>query len=141
MTKAGRKTKLTPELCEEICRHIEQGNYAKTACALCDVGESTYYDWKARGEKASSGKFKEFLESIKKAERKAQAHQVQLILSAAEKHPMNWTAAAWLLERRFPDEWGNREEIDITHHTGFDELGKAIDSSREKVRKKVKTSD
>jgi len=137
MAKAGRKTKLTPTLCDQLCKHIENGNYAKTACLLVGISEETYYKWKKKGEESKSGKYVEFLESIKKAEKKADAKLVSIILAASEKHPMNWTAAAWLLERRNPEEWGNREELDITHHTGFDDLGEAIKSSREKIKKKA----
>lgn len=115
MAKRGRKIKLTAELTEEICNHIKQGNYAKTACALCNISESTYYDWIRRGKKAKSGKFLQFLQSIKNAEKFADAYFVQLIRQAAEKHPMNWTAAAWLLERRNPEEWGNIERLELEH--------------------------
>lgn len=137
MSKRGRKTKLTPELQEEICKYIKQGNYAKTACLLCNISEATYYNWLERGKTSKSGKYVEFLESIKKAEKFADAYFVQIIRKAAEKHPMNWTAAAWLLERRSPQEWGNKEELDITHHTGIDELAVKLQAGREKARKEA----
>lgn len=115
MAKLGRKTKLTPELQKKVCEIIKAGNYAKTACILAGISESTFYSWKKQGMNEKSGKYLEFLESIKKAEKFAEAYFVQLIREAAENSPMNWKAAAWLLERRNPDEWGNINKMAMKH--------------------------
>ena len=48
---------------------------------------------------------------IKKAEAKFIAWNEQQIMSAAKKG--NWQAAAWLLERKYPDEFGRRERQEI----------------------------
>ena len=50
--------------------------------------------------------FVEFSDTVKKAQAQSEAMLVGLVGKAAEK---NWTAAAWRLERKFPDKWGRTE--------------------------------
>lgn len=88
--RRGRKTKLTPELKDDIIKYIEAGNYIKHACQLVGISEQTYYTWIKRGE-AGEDQFLEFLESIKKAGAKAIARNVLIIQAAAKK---SWQAAA-----------------------------------------------
>ena len=112
----ARPTKLTPELQKDICDIISRGNYAKTACEYVDITEATYYDWKNKGEKAKSGKFFEFLKSIKKAEATARVLYLEVIRKAA--NDGTWQAAGWFLERKYPDEWGRKERTEITGKDG-----------------------
>jgi transposase len=107
----ARKTKLTPELQKKITGAIAAGNYHETACALAGVSTSSFYRWMQQGEKARAGIYREFWEAVKKAEAVAEAKRVKIIADAAEE---NWQAAAWYLERRYPDRWGRRKhELDI----------------------------
>lgn len=105
-------TKFNPETCHKIIQAIKQGNYQKTAAALAGIDESTYYRWVERGKEAKSGKYCEFYKSIKKAEEFAKAYYLQQIREAAESKK-HWQAAAWYLERKFPDEFGRRQSIDM----------------------------
>lgn len=109
MTNNG---KLTPEITQQICTLISQGIPNKTAAQTCGICESTFYSWLQRGQEVKSGKYLEFLESIKKAEAQSIADSVQRIKKAGEKQ---WTALAWLLERRHPNEWGNKQNIKMEH--------------------------
>lgn len=109
----GRKTKLTPELAEKIANYISTGNYAVVVCGLVGIGESTYYSWLEKGVKAKSGKYREFLESIKRAEAAREAKWIKDI----DGDP-SWQSKAWLLERRYPERWGKK---DIVKHQGDNE--------------------
>lgn len=100
----GRKTKLTPELAEKIANYISTGNYAVVVCGLVGIGESTYYSWLEKGVKAKSGKYREFLELIKRAEAAREAKWIKDI----DGDP-SWQSKAWLLERRYPERWGKKE--------------------------------
>ncbi len=114
----GRKTKLTPELQQKAVQLIAAGNYVSVACQYLGVSESTWYRWMEEGEKAKSGKKREFWESIKKAESAAEMRAVNGIIQAGSK---NWQAYAWYLERKFPDRWGKRQKIDAQmEHSGPD---------------------
>lgn len=110
MTKRGRKTKLTPEIERKLTSAIAAGNYHEVACSLAGISPATFYNWMKKGEQAKSGQFLEFLEAIKKAEAIAEAKRIQMITEASE---TNWQAAAWYLERRYPDRWGKQSKHDV----------------------------
>lgn len=126
MGKGGRPTKLTPELQDEICKVIRSGNYIETAAAFAGINKTTLYDWMKRGarekeriEKNPRAKirkteepFVEFSNAIEKALAHAEIRDVAIIGKAAEE---NWQAAAWRLERKFPERWGRKvmvKEVD-----------------------------
>jgi transposase len=106
----ARPTKLTPELLDRITLAIRAGNYAKTACEMVGIGETTFYRWMEEGEKDTGKKeFREFRESIKRAEAEAEVRSVALIRQAADGG--TWQAAAWYLERKHGDRWGRNDKI------------------------------
>lgn len=51
-----------------------------------------------------------FATEVEKAEGQAKGTYEAVIAKAADK---NWTAAAWWLERRHPDEYGRRDRIEV----------------------------
>ena len=106
---SGRKTKLTPTLQDEIVKRIRAGNYIKVACQAVGISHTAYFDWIKKGEEGISP-YSEFLYSVKKAEAEAHVNYVAIVASQA---PNQWQAAAWWLERKFPDKWGKKEKIDI----------------------------
>ncbi len=109
--KMARPSKLTPEVIKRLTEAIRAGNYYEAACGYAGIGYSTFRAWMVRGEKAKSGKYREFMEAIKKAEHEAEVRMVAMW----QKHmPENWQAIATFLERRYPDRWG-RKRLDIEH--------------------------
>lgn len=108
----GRTCKLNPELHKEIIQYIRNGNHAKTAAQACGICEETFYHWIRMGKKAKSGKYYEFYESIKKAKSLAIADAVKNIKETAK---TKWTAEAWWLERKNPEQWGNRQYQKVEH--------------------------
>lgn len=121
MTKRGRHSKLTDELQEKICKYIEAGNYAKTACLACDISEVTFYDWIKKGEQAinegRNNKYSKFLKSIQKARAKAEIRNVAIINKAATDNAKH---AEWWLERTNPEFWGRKEEHRVEHSGKID---------------------
>ena len=131
---AGRRTRLKPEIAQKIINALRGGSTKLAAIGSVGVPESTFYGWLERGERARSGRFLEFSESVKKAEADAAIRNATLVQKAAmgvdvlekttrtmpngsivvteKKSQPQWQAAAWWLERKFPDEWGRRERID-----------------------------
>lgn len=129
----SRPTKLTPELQAEICGYIENGNTFTRACALSGISEPSFYLWKSLGEKdIDSGKeteYSEFLEAIKRAEEKFKAWNIQQIMNAG-KQSNHWQACAWLLERKYPGEFGRKERVE---HSGT--IVKAKESPEERAQR------
>ena len=110
-TDRGANGKYTPEIVEEICKYIADGLYQKDACAMAGIGVSTYHDW--------INAHPEFSEALKVAEAKAKSRLKAVILEAAEAG--TWQAAAWMLERRWKEQYSIRNEV-----TGADGEGISI---------------
>lgn len=105
----GRKCKLNDVLADKIVGHIANGMPANQALQAVGLGKSAYYDWIARGERDLKAGRKtylaEFSERIKRAESAFIATHLGNIAGHSEKA---WQASAWLLERRFPEEFSLR---------------------------------
>lgn len=124
----ARPTKLTKKIQEDICRAVRAGNYIETAAAHVGINKTTLYDWMKRGArekeriaknprarvKKSEEPYVEFSNAIEKALADAEVRDVAIIANAAKE---NWTAAAWRLERKFPERWGRKERVqaDVNH--------------------------
>lgn len=109
-----------PELRETIINFIKAGNYIQTACEAAGIHPSTYCLWRQRAEQAEiegkKDKYSEFFNAIKKAEKEAEAFLVANIKNAAVKKGA-WQAAAFLLERKYPAQWG-RKDMQKQEHSG-----------------------
>ncbi|MFX9703736.1 hypothetical protein ABTO92_19445, partial [Acinetobacter baumannii] len=80
---------------------IRRGATIEMACAAAGITDATWHLWmnKARQGRAP---YRDFLEAIKTAEAEHQAR----LLAVIEEHAIKqWQAAAWILERRYPDAW------------------------------------
>lgn len=121
----ARPTKLNAEVQEAVCKALRAGNNRPAACAFGGITYQTLLNWSKRAEASlklledgetiedSEIPFVEFLEGVQKAEGLAQVEAVAVIQKAArEGVDGTWTAAAWWLERKFPDQWGRRERTD-----------------------------
>ena len=108
--KQGRPEKITPELIDTLKSAILAGAYIETASAFAGIHRDTFYDWLKKGAAAKSGIYKDFSDTIKKATAEAEIRDVMLINRAAQ---TSWQAAAWKLERKFPDRWGQRAKLDL----------------------------
>lgn len=124
MSKGGRPTKLTKEVQAKICNAIRAGNYMETASAYAGISKSTLYEWLRRGEREkqrvaennrarirkSEQIYVEFSDSVEKALAESEVRDVALIAKASE---TQWQAAAWRLERRFPERWGKKDNVQL----------------------------
>lgn len=105
----GRKTKLNDTRLKKVVEGITAGLPYDTACALAGICYQTFLNWMKRGEAAQTGKFFEFFEEVKKAEAIAESVHIANIKKAGKDGV--WQADAWMLERRFPEKWGRREQV------------------------------
>lgn len=106
------KCKLTPAIQEKIGANIQLGMSLKNSALAAGISESTFYDWLSKGEQTARGKYAEFSEYITESKAIAEQLQVQIIHKAADGG--DWKAAQFILERRFPDEWGRIDKLDIS---------------------------
>lgn len=106
----GRPTKLTPEIQRVIVSAIAKGNTREVAAAAAGIGRTTLFTWMSTGSSATHGPYRDFLNAVKKAESLAVMSMVGIVRHAAGE---SWQAAAWWLERRYPDEWGRKDRIEL----------------------------
>lgn len=107
----ARPTKLNAEVLEKIVTAIKAGSYVETAAAFAGVGKSTLYDWLRKGAAQKNGIYREFSIAIEQALAHADVRDITIIAQAAQKGV--WQAAAWRLERKYPDRWGKRTVIQV----------------------------
>jgi hypothetical protein len=111
----GRRTKLTPELIEEICVYIAEGQTLQDASELCGITSKSLQNWRAKAEEIEKrlGEedpetdedklFLSFFSAYKHARAQANAERVRYIRAASI---TDWRAAAWHLERADPAQYG-----------------------------------
>lgn len=107
MATRGRRSKYTPETVDKLTQAIRLGATYQLACDYADISMQTFITW--RNTKP------EFLEAIKRAEGTAAVTWLAKIEAAASDG--NWQAAAWKLERRYPDHYG-RNRVELTGANG-----------------------
>jgi hypothetical protein len=125
-----RKSKLTKELIKEAFKLVSAGNYIKDIPPILGIDDSTWFRWLNEGEKAKSGMKREFYETVKKAEKDAIARNVALIQRAAQEG--NWQAAAWWLERKYFEDWGRKDKVDLSaDKDGFKVVVEYVDKEKQ----------
>ena len=103
------KLKLTRKLVDQIVELKRDGLCDADIIAAIGVNQSTFYRWLKDGEVAKSGVKRALYTELKKAESEYKRSLLTTIKSAAMSRAQYWTAAAWLLERKYPMEYGKME--------------------------------
>jgi len=102
----GRPSKATDETMKKVLDGIKAGLSYQGACGLARVHYTTFLRWRQWGEKGTSDKFRKFCEELSYAEAVAEAEQLKKI-----KNDPDTKYACWILERRHPDRWGKKEQV------------------------------
>lgn len=109
MKKLGRPPK-PDSVRRRVAECIGRGMTVKLAAEACSVGEHTIYQWQRENPKFAT---------LIKASRAKQADAcLANIMRAARK---DWHASAWLLERKFPDEFARLEARAFRDRLKFDQ--------------------
>ncbi len=107
-TGGGRPTKLTPAVRAGLMESLRAGMTYAEACAELGISRETLRLWR-KGNPA-------LCTSIGQAEAEAADTHITIINKAAEK---NWRAAAWWLERRRPETWGQARSLTVARKLEF----------------------
>ena len=101
----GRPSKYTQELAANICRDLEVGNMRRAVAAANGIAMSTLSLW--------IDTMPEFSEQLRKSEAVPEYRCVIKIMMGKP----GWQAAAWWLERKWHQDWGRRERVDMVVDT------------------------
>lgn len=111
--RAGRKDmRKDPDVMKRLEDALVAGNTYRVACIMAGIAERTFFNWMARAQNSERAIDRQFLQLVKNAEVQAIHRNVMVIQKAAAK---NWTASAWWLERRCPEEWGRKDFVRNEH--------------------------
>ena len=109
--KAPHPYKLTPKVQTKIVRMIRRGSSWECAALSAGIDRRTLFNWRKRGQDEPSGPLYDFFSALESARAQGEAAALRLIHKAAKER---WQAAAWWLERAFPDRWAPRQKREIT---------------------------
>jgi hypothetical protein len=100
--KNGRPTKYTPEVLQRTKELIELGLNYQDVCDSLGISYETFCQWRK--------KFSEFSDTVRVANAKVKEISLKSLRVGEMK---DWKAAAWRLERRWPEEYREKKEIEI----------------------------
>ena len=102
----------------DFLKAIELGMSITAACEYAGMSTEAFYLYQRKAERdENAGKtsrssiYMKFINDFKKSRAKFKVRHVARITQASDDG--SWQASAWLLERRCPDEFGQRQQIDL----------------------------
>lgn len=130
---AGRPTKYTRTIGEQICKLVAAGVSVEAAAQSQGIGKRTVYDWRERGE-AGDALYAGFAVELEKAMGDIEA---RLTMSVTAKAKADWRAGAWWLERRRPEVYGDQAALNRKLHAEYvrmlDAAKRTLDPDRYKA--------
>ena len=111
---AGRRSKLTPELLQQIAAYARAGAFAWKAAQAVGIGTSTYYRWMEQGEKASSGLYRDFYETVTQAHAQA---RIAAEMEVRRTDPFKWLRYGPGRDRPGEPGWTDAKEIAVKELT------------------------
>jgi len=102
----ARPCKLTPEIQKIIGENVALGLTYSLASEAAGITYKTFNEYMNRGKTDKSGKYFEFYKFIQKRNADAAKALLEHIKEAADSG--NCQVCMWILERRFPEEFGRR---------------------------------
>ena len=106
MARVGAKSKLNQDVLARAVQLKKGGASNKDIAAAIGISESTFYAWANEPKTAMQ---LEFSEQLKKAEADYKIALLAVIAKASRER--DWKAAAWLLERKYPQEYSRMDRL------------------------------
>jgi hypothetical protein len=104
--QVGRRTALTDDVIGRIVSVLRAGGYVETAAEVAGVHRRRLSEWMHKGDPAGTDPrdaiYRRFREAVEGTRAQSETRSLALIQRAASEH---WQAAAWYLERAFPERW------------------------------------
>jgi hypothetical protein len=133
--RIGRpRSVMTPKVIDAILRHVELGIWPDRAAQLVGIDSAAMRKHKERHP--------EFVTALEKAEAHAESSFHSRMLRAMDD---NWTAVAWMLERRFPQRYAKQDPKVVVHNeahaqAGVAQLGPPVPDSAEFARQLIQAT-
>ena len=128
----GRPTKLTKETQERFLEALKMGLPYELCAEYAGITSTTFYDWMKRGKAEPDSRYAKFSNAVK-TEQGASALAVMARIREAANNGQ-WQAGAWILERRFPQHFGRRQQIE---HAGSIDTNPDADEMAERIASRI----
>ena len=115
MAHVGRPSKLTPQSEKLLLDGVKLGATYADSAAYAGVSVTTVANWIERGKTSQSGEYFDFWHKLELARSQGKVELLTKIEKAATDG--DWRAAAWKLERRDPEGYGQQVKM---RHGGDD---------------------
>lgn len=126
--KSPPQSRLSASTHKAVVKGVSAGLTRVLCAKYAGISKDTLFSWLRFGRKdiedGKDTKHSRLVLDIEKTEAAEAAELVSLIRSAAKAKVDNWKAAGFLLERRFPEDYVKRQEIN-QHHSGSVETASA----------------
>jgi len=110
-TRSGRPTVRTPSVLKVLFGAIERGLPYSQAAALAGISYDSVNRWRKQGlSPDAEPEICDFCKQLGIAKAKSADALLAKVNEAAAKG--QWRAAAWMLERRYPEDWGRSKTTD-----------------------------
>lgn len=139
----GRPAKLTKKVIKDITDAVSIGSPQKMAAGYAGISERTFYNWITEAEEeverlkdldAENDPKKrlllQLLQSVNKARANAGVSWLNVVNNAAQ-GDAKW--AAWMLEKKFPVDFGKQEKVDIDMTSGGNPLDEVLSRALSKA--------
>lgn len=106
----AKKCKITPEMIENLRECIKLGvSYSATSAAL-NISEDTFYSYMRKGREGQSP-YAAFFGAVRESEAELMKDCLTRLRKVADTG--NMESIKFILERRFPADWGKKDNINI----------------------------
>jgi soluble cytochrome b562 len=100
MTKRSKKT---PAVIEAILANLREGLTKEVACSQAGITRQTLYSWCENDEQLAM--------EVQAAVDVSQAVLIKAVTTASF---TDWRAAAWMLERRYPEHFAAKRDVEVS---------------------------
>lgn len=114
--RRGRRSKYTTETIEKVLHAIRMGATYEIAARSAGISPDTLTNWQKQ--------YSDFSDKMREAEGVSARVWLEKIENAAD---VDWKAAAWKLERRFPKEYGKQADTAVTINLSQDAIRQLAD--------------
>ncbi len=115
------RVQFSPEVCKAILDAVRAGNPLGNAVKLVGINRSTFLRWRDSDPELQA--------QYEQAEAESVNSNIGIIKLAAKKQ---WQAAAWLLERQFPQDWALRQVVALEDNL-ISDMEKRLNAGRERA--------
>ena len=97
-----RRSQYHEAVVDALIEALASGLTITASCGLVGISRSTFYKWIEN--------YPEFKQAVDGARPIIESNMLELIKDQAQ---TDWRAAAWVLERRFPEDFSLKREVDL----------------------------